>query len=154
MAEDIEWRHWDAINTALQSFADAFDRADVDALLALFSPDAVWDHGADHIRQGHESIGAFLSDRHSVYAQTSHHVGPPTVQRDADGSSFKSVAYLIATHFLHDGSTYTGYGRYVSTWCHVGTGLRIARHTVIAHVTRGVSPPVNQLARAIVERHT
>ena len=147
MSEIIDWQHWNAINRALQRYADAFDRADLPALLDLFAPEAVWDHGPDHVLHGREAIGAFLSERFAAYTQTSHHIGPPAVTRGREPSSFEAVAYLIATHVLHDGGSYTGYGRYLTTFRETETGLLITRHAVVAHVTHGASPSVNQLVR-------
>ena len=132
----------------MQSYADAFDRADLAAMLQLFATDAVWDHGPDHIRQGHQGIGDFLASRFRVYAQTSHHIGPPVVRKGTEPATFDTVAYLIATHVLKDGGTYTGYGRYVSTFRDTGNGVLIARHAVVAHVTHGAVPNITQLVRA------
>ena len=147
MGENVAWDDWCAINTALQRYADAFDRADLDAIAALFSPDAIWDHGPGHIRHGRDAIRAFLAERFAVYAGTSHHIGPPAVTPSDDSSTFEAVAYLIATHLLQDGTTYTGYGRYLTTFRATPDGMLIVRHEVVAHVTHGVSAPVNQLAR-------
>ena len=68
--------------------------------------------------------------------------------------TFAATAYLIATHILHDGTSYTGYGRYQTTFASHDDALLITRHAVTAHVTKGSSAPahaaqVNQLQRTV-----
>jgi ketosteroid isomerase-like protein len=146
-AAAVDWPVWQAINTRLQSYADAIDRGDVAGILALFAPEAVWDYAPGLTRQGHAEIGAFFAERFSVFAQTSHHVGPPVVRASPDGVRFESTAYFIAAHVLRDEKTYTGYGRYVDVFETVGDELLITRRKVVGHVTQGIARTVNQLER-------
>ena len=145
-AQPTDWSDWSAANACFQAYADALDRADLPAFLALFTKDAIWDHGPTHVCQGHEAIGAFLKPRLARYQATSHHIGPPTITARDDGA-LDAVAYLIATHVLTDGTSYTGYGRYLTTFVRVRDGMLIQRHQVVAHVTHGAAQPVNQLVR-------
>jgi ketosteroid isomerase-like protein len=143
----VDWTVWVAINTRLQTYADAIDRGDVAGILALFTQDAVWDYAPGLTRQGHAKIGAFFDERFSVFAQTSHHVGPPVVRALPDSECFASTAYFIAAHVLRDEKTYTGYGRYIDIFQPVGDDWLIARRKVVGHVTQGIARTVNQLER-------
>ncbi len=146
-AAAIDWPVWLAINTGLQSYADAIDRGDVAGILALFWPDAVWDYAPGATRQGHAEIAAFFAERFSVFARTSHHVGTPVVRALPQPGDFESTSYLLATHVLRDGKTYTGYGRYVDTFRARGERLLISRRRVVAHLMQGDARALNQLER-------
>jgi 3-phenylpropionate/cinnamic acid dioxygenase small subunit len=107
----------------------------------------VWDYAPGLKRQGHGEIAAFFTERFSVFAQTSHHVGPPVVRANAADGTWESTAYFIATHRLNDGESYTGYGRYVDVFRADGEKMLIARRKIVGHVTHGIARAVNTLER-------
>jgi ketosteroid isomerase-like protein len=140
----VDFATWRAINEALQAYADALDRADLDALMALFAPDAIWDYRPGEPLVGHATIRGFFAHA-DIFARTSHHVGPPVVRAGARAGEYDCVTYFIATHLLHDGSAYTVYGRYVDRFA--GVKLRIAHRRVLAHVTAGTDKAYTFLER-------
>jgi ketosteroid isomerase-like protein len=145
----VDFAVWVAISDQLQRYADAIDRGDIPAILAIFTPAAVWDYAPGLKRQGHGEIAAFFTERFSVFAQTSHHVGPPVVRANEADGTWESTAYFIATHLLKDGKTYTGYGRYVDVFHNDNATMRIGRRAIIGHVTHGIARTVNTLERVV-----
>jgi ketosteroid isomerase-like protein len=143
----VEWPVWSGINDQLQAYADAIDRGDIAAILAIFTPDAVWDYAPGATRTGHDEMRAFFTERFSVFATTSHHVGPPVVRADPADGSYHSTSYLMSQHLLRDGQSYTGYGRYVDRFRLVDGRFLIARRKVIGHVMQGIARRVYQLER-------
>jgi hypothetical protein len=69
---------WRAIDVALQTYADALDRADLGALLSVFAEDAEWEYRPEAPLRGRAAIERSFAGI-GVFAQTSHHVGPPVV---------------------------------------------------------------------------
>lgn len=137
---------WMRVSDSLQAYADAIDRADIPGILALFTADAVWDYAPEGSHRGHEAIRGFFRERLVPFARTSHHVGPPVVRRDRDGS-LESTAYYIATHLLKDATRYTVHGRYVDTFREEGSTLLISWRRVVVHVTEGTKRVYNMLPR-------
>lgn len=140
----VKWPIWSAVNTRLQTYADAIDRADLAGILAGFSPDGIWDYRPGEPLQGHAAIGEFFSHLDG-FAKTSHHVGPPVVLPGDTRGSFQSTAYFIARHLLRAGGTYTVHGRYIDRF--VGPQMLIAYRRVVAHVTEGTERTYHLLER-------
>jgi ketosteroid isomerase-like protein len=134
-------------NRLLQTYADAVDRGDTAAMLALFAPDAVWTYAPDMLLRGIDEMTAYCRHGIRIYKRTSHHVSLPVIGPLAADGSFDSLAYLMAVHELHDGSRYTVWGRYVDRLVPWGEGLRIASRQVQAHLTRGTSRQYHALPR-------
>ena len=130
----------------LQSYSNALDRGDIDGILKLFTPDAVWDYSKDEQRQGHEQIRAFFAERLTVFAKTHHLVGPPIIDHLASGE-MESTAYFTATHHLSDDSRYVVNGRYVDLLVRRDDRILIARRKLVAHVTLGTHRDYNFLER-------
>ena len=147
MGSEISFETWMRVNKVLQAYADALDRADIAALLALFTPDAIWDYSLGTVRQGHDAIRGFFEERLRAFERTSHNVSPPTVRRGSEKGAYESTAYFMAAHLLRDGTRYTVWGRYVDVFRLVDSGLLISRRGVIAHVTEGTSRKYNLLSR-------
>jgi ketosteroid isomerase-like protein len=145
--QEPDFQIWSSVNASLQAYADALDRADFPALLALFTADAVWEYAPGLSRQGHDEIGAFFKERLRAFAQTSHNVGPPVVRWGANSGIYESTAYFTAMHQLRDGTRYSVWGRYVDTLLKTNTGALISRRCVVAHVTEGTKGAYNQLPR-------
>jgi uncharacterized protein (TIGR02246 family) len=129
---------WIAVNKLLQAYADAIDRADLLALVALFAEDAVWQHGPTTALRGRQEILSHLEHVRPRYVRTSHHVGPPSIAATTDAEAgIRSVAYFVAVHQLTDGARYTVYGRYVDDILVQDGSAVFGRHHIIAHVTDG-----------------
>ena len=136
--ELVETAVWIEVNSVLQRYADALDRADVPGILSLFTSDARWDYAPGSYFIGHEQISAFFQHRLSDFVRASHHISPAVVRKSASESdTYESVAYFIATHLLKKEERYLLYGRYVDTFVKTERGLLIKARRLIAHVTEG-----------------
>jgi ketosteroid isomerase-like protein len=131
----------------LQTYADAVDRGDTEAMIALFTPDAVWTYTPDMLLRGSDEITAYCRKGVGHFARTHHQVGLPRVGGLAADGSFDSLAYLTAVHEMRDGSRYTVWGRYVDRLVPVGERLLIGSRTVQAHFTRGTERRYHPLRR-------
>ena len=138
---------WIRVAELHQRYADAIDRADVPALLAVFAPDAVWEYSPSVLRHGHAEMEGFFQERLRAFERTSHNVNPPVVRRGAGPGLFTSSAYFAAQHRLRDGSDYCVWGRYLDQLADTGDGLLIRRRAVLAHLTEGTSRVFNMLPR-------
>jgi ketosteroid isomerase-like protein len=134
-------------NRLLQTYADAVDRGDTARMISLFTRDAVWTYSPDMLLRGVDEITAYCGKGVRIYKRTSHHVSLPVIGPLAEDGSFDSVAYLIAVHQLHDGSSYTVRGRYVDRMVPVDGELLIANRQVQAHITRGTQRRYHMLRR-------
>ena len=137
---------WSRVNAVLQAYADAIDRADIPAIVALFTPDGVWDYTPGKAHVGRSAIHAFFEERVRNFERTSHNVGPPVVTIDA-GGAVQSTAYVVAAHLLADSSRYTVRARYVDTFAMFEGELLIARRNVLAHLTEGTERTFNMIPR-------
>ena len=63
---NIDFSTWMGINNVLQGYADALDRGDLNSILMLFTPDAIWDYSPGVMRQGHDAIRSFFEERLQV----------------------------------------------------------------------------------------
>ena len=144
---NVDFSTWMGINNVLQGYADALDRGDLNSILMLFTPDAIWDYSPGVMRQGHDAIRSFFEERLQVFARTSHNVCPPTVRLGLESGTYESTAYFMATHLLRDESRYTVWGRYVDVFRMTPSGLLISRRGVLTHVTEGTDRKYNLLAR-------
>lgn len=143
----VPFADWVRVSDVLQAYADALDRGDIPAILAVFAEDAVWDYSPTVSRRGHREIDLFFQERLSVWARTSHNVGPPVVRRAAAPDAFVSTAYFDAKHVLRDGTRYEGWARYVDRLRSIGGRLVITRRAVVAHVFEGTSRSYTMLPR-------
>jgi ketosteroid isomerase-like protein len=134
-------------NRLLQTYADAVDRGDTGAMLALFAPDAVWTYSPDMLLRGKDEMTAYCRKGVRIYKRTSHHVSLPVIGPIAEDGSFDSLAYLMAVHELHDGSRYTVWGRYVDRLVTRGDRLLIGSRQVQAHLVRGTERQYHPLPR-------
>lgn len=136
---------WSRVNEALQGYADALDRGDIDLLLTFFDPDARWHYSPVAMHRGHAAIRAFFDERLRVFARTSHNVGPPVLRAAPAPEPIASTAYYIAEHLLTDGSRYRVCGRYVDRLRIDGDRALICERAVVAHVTEGTDRRYNFL---------
>lgn len=138
---------WVAVTEALQGYADALDRGDIDLLLTHFDAKARWLYSPEAARTGHAEIRSFFEERLSVFARTSHHVSPPVVRMGEGVAPLASTAYFIAEHLLVDGSRYRVHGRYVDRLRLEGGRALICERSVLAHVTEGTERTYHMLPR-------
>ena len=138
---------WACVNEALQGYADALDRGDIDALLAHFDAQARWLYSPTAAHVGHEAIRGFFEERLSVFARTSHHVGPPVLREAGGDAPIESTAYFIAEHLLVDGARYRVHGRYVDRIRLEAGRAVICERAVLAHVTEGTQRSYRMLPR-------
>ncbi len=145
--EGVDYTTWMEVAELHQRYADAIDRADIPALLALFTPDAVWEYSPTVLRHGHAEMEGFFQERLRAFDRTSHNVHAPIVRRGAEAGTFTSRAYFIGMHRLRDGTDYCVWGRYLDHLAETGQGLLITRRAVVAHLTEGTSRVFNMLKR-------
>lgn len=135
----VEHRIWQGINSTLQGYADALDRGDMDALVEVFTQDAILDYTPGAPRKGRGEILDHFCERQSKMERTSHHVGPPVVVARPGEKEFESTSYFIANHLLKGGGQYVVYGRYVDVLKESNGGFLIAHRRIIAHMTEGTN---------------
>jgi len=138
---------WITVHEALQGYADALDRGDIDLLLTHFDAQARWLYSPVAARVGHSQIRAFFEERLSVFARTSHNVSPPVVRMGSGPEPITSTAYFTAEHLLADGSRYRVNGRYVDRLRIEAGRALICERTVLAHVTEGTNRTYHMLPR-------
>ncbi len=138
---------WYRVNEALQGYADALDRADMDKLLSWFDEKAKWLYSPTAMVQGHDQIRAFFEERLGKFARTSHNVCPPVLKAGPEEGVVESTAYFTAEHLLFDGSRYRVNGRYVDLVKVSGERGSILQRSVVAHVTEGTDRVYNMLPR-------
>ncbi len=148
MADAVDPATWMRVSDVLQAYADAIDRGDIPAIVALFAPDATWDYTPTKAHRGHDEIAHFFGERMPAFARTSHNVGPPVVRRDPATRRLRSTAYYEAKHQLKDGGTYCVWGRYVDELVEEGDRVLIARRSVVVHVKEGTDRAYVMLPRA------
>ena len=121
-------------------YAASVDAADVDGLLALFTPDCVLvvpdppahldpvveHHGPEGVRAALAPLAGFASTRHEV-----EHV-------EVDGTAGRVTG--TAHHFLADGTDLRWQVRYDDEYRDAGDGWRIARRAVTALVIERIRP--------------
>ena len=145
----IDFAGWMQVNDTLQGYADALDRADMEALLSHFDADACWHYSPTVERRGHAEIRAFFDERFSVFARTSHHVCAPVLSAGAGPGLIDSTAYFSSEHLLVDGSRYSAWGRYVDRLRLTDSRAVICDRTVMVHALKGIDRPANYLPRKV-----
>jgi hypothetical protein len=85
-------------------YADAVDGGwtgvhphDADAVLALFTPDGVWDSGAFGGGQGHDGIRAYMGTGAAMMPFAFHHISSPLIEVDGDRATARWHALLAVT---------------------------------------------------------
>jgi ketosteroid isomerase-like protein len=146
MAQSIEDPELnERVNRLLQAYADGIDRADCDAVAALFAADGRWEHAAGVVLIGRVAILRHLQEGIAQFTHAHHHVGPALLARLPD-SSLQSTAYFIATHVLQGGHSYTVWGRYLDRIAE-GPQLAISLRQMVVHLTEGTEREYRMLQR-------
>jgi ketosteroid isomerase-like protein len=119
----------DLIRDVIHAYCLHFDRAEVEEVLALFTPDAVVDYGPDvPTMTGRDALAAMVRrGLEEFFAATSHHVS--NVMIDFDGpDAARSLSYLYAWHSYRDGRPESElWGQYRHEFRRMPDGWRISR---------------------------
>lgn len=85
------------IADAVYAYCDHADHADVEAILALFTDDAVLDLGGGALHRGRDELRDVFIDRFALYTSTSFHCSGVRLVR-YDGTTATTTSYLQAFH--------------------------------------------------------
>jgi ketosteroid isomerase-like protein len=141
-----ELRDRQEITELIYEYCRTLDEMDLDALVALFTPDCVVDYGPQIRSEGATALRRDLA-RLWRWARTSHHSG--AVQITFDGPDSAAVrSYVLAWHEAPDGSTATMMGQYHDQVRRTASGWRIAtRRQVLTGNDAGFAVPINPFER-------
>lgn len=117
------------IAEVVHAYCDHFDRGEAEAVLALFTEDAVVDYGPDvPTMTGLEALRPMVTNGlASFFAATSHHVSNFRV-RVTGPDTAESMCYLYAWHRYQDGRPDSElWGRYLHDFHRTPEGWKIAR---------------------------
>ncbi|WP_298432062.1 nuclear transport factor 2 family protein [uncultured Jannaschia sp.] len=123
-----------AITDVIHAYCYHFDRAEADAVLTLFTGDAVVDYGPDvPTMTGTAEIDAVVRrGLATFFAATSHHVSNIVIDFDGPNAA-TSVAYLYAWHRYRDMRPNSElWGQYHHEFRRTDAGWKIARLTLRA----------------------
>jgi ketosteroid isomerase-like protein len=138
--EEIPFSVWMAINGAVQGYADCIDRFDLTGLVALFSPDCVYDYAPGLMMKGRDAIAEGARKALAAVAKSSHFVGPPVVQPGALAGTYLSRVYFTAVHEHKDGGHHTVWGRYLDLFRADGDKrMLIVHRQTISHLAEGIA---------------
>jgi ketosteroid isomerase-like protein len=118
-----------AIEAAIFAYAYHFDRNEPEAVVALFTDDAVIDYGPDFpAMQGKAAFApAIARGLTELFAATSHHISNVTVTFEGEDRA-RTVAYLYAWHRYHGGAPDSElWAQYHHAFVRTPEGWRIAR---------------------------
>jgi ketosteroid isomerase-like protein len=139
----VELRDRQEITDLVYEYCRALDAMDLDALVALFTPDCVVDYGPQIRSEGTTALHRDLA-RIWRWTRTSHHSSAVQIKFD-DVDSAVVCSYVLAWHEAPDGSTATMMGQYHDRMRRTAAGWRIAtRRQVLtgndAGFTVGINP--------------
>jgi ketosteroid isomerase-like protein len=110
------------------------DRRDVDAVVGLFLPDAVFDLGFGRAHHGREELRG-MYERLDAYTATSHHCTNSRLDLDGDRGTVRSGMY--AFHRRPDGSRLHLWGAYLDEVVRTPDGWRFATRVLRASAEEG-----------------
>lgn len=141
-----ELRDRQEITDLVYEYCRALDAMDLDALVALFTPDCVVDYGPQIRSEGATALRGDLA-RMWRWARTSHHSGAVQIKFDDVDSALVS-SYVLAWHETNDGSTATMMGQYHDRVRRTADGWRIAtRRQVLTGNDAGFTVGINPFER-------
>lgn len=126
-----------AIANLLSDYCWYVDRLEIDAVLDLFSADAVFDLGQGRVHAGRAGLRE-LYRRLDGYVATSHHITNPRI--DVEGDRARARSGIYAHHVRHDGSTMTLWGVYLDELVSVDGTWLIERRALRASAETGGRP--------------
>lgn len=121
-----------AITDVLALYCERIDSYDMDAVVELFTPDAVMDFGPGRggALRGREALRARFAGGQAGFRRTHHHLGQVRLTAAADGR-VHAVSSCSAGHEMHDGTQWRIGLRYVDVLVHDGS-WRIAERRIEA----------------------
>jgi ketosteroid isomerase-like protein len=147
-AGDPPFPVWLAITAATQGYADCLDRFDMPGLIALFSPDCVYDYAPGLVMKGRDEVEAGARKSLAGVVKSSHFIGPAVVEAGDAPGTFKSTVYFMAYHQQKDGGQHTVYGRYLDVFKADASGRwLIAHRRTLGHAAEGTTAPRYWLPR-------
>jgi ketosteroid isomerase-like protein len=147
-AADPPFQIWLAITAATQGYADCLDRFDMPGLVALFSPDCVYDYAPGLVMKGRDEVEAGARKSLAGVLKSSHVVGPAVVEAGEEPGTFKSRVYFTAYHQQKDGGQHTVFGRYLDVFKADASGRwLIAYRKTLGHTAEGTTAPRYWLPR-------
>ncbi len=117
------------ITDLIHAYCYHFDRAEADAVVALFAEDAVIDYGPNvPPMKGADAFRPMISrGLAELFAATSHHVSNIAIRFDGPNAA-KSICYLYAWHRYQDeGRESELWGQYHHDFTRTGAGWQISR---------------------------
>lgn len=117
------------ITDLIHAYCYHFDRAESEAVVALFTEDAVIDYGPDvPTMKGRDEISPMISrGLAELFAATSHHVSNAVIRFEGPDAA-TSICYLYAWHrYLGSGAVSELWGQYHHSFRRAGAGWRISR---------------------------
>lgn len=148
-----ELRDRQEITDLVYEYCRALDAMDLDALVALFTPDCVVDYGPQIRSEGAAALHRDLA-RMWRWARTSHHSGAVQIKFD-DVDSAVVYSSVLAWHETPDGSTATMMGQYHDRVRRTTDGWRIAtRRQVLTGNDAGFTVGINPFERQPDPRRT
>ena len=117
------------ITDLIHAYCFHFDRAEAEAVVALFTEDAVIDYGPDvPTMKGVDEIGPMISRGLAErFAATSHHVSNVVIRFDGPDAA-TSICYLYAwQRYLGSDADSELWGQYHNSFRRDDTGWRISR---------------------------
>lgn len=120
--EDVE-----AIRRLTHEFAMALDTKKLDALMDLFTPDAVFDPGMAEVPvlNGLDEIRAFFSGAFDALSYVFHLNGNHII--DIDGDTATGTVYHQASAVPVGGEVFTAYGYYADSYARTAGGWKLQR---------------------------
>jgi ketosteroid isomerase-like protein len=119
-----------AIVEVIHAYCDHVDRVDVDALVDLFTEDAVLDYGNSALFEGRAALRDLFGNRLGVDRATNHHCSTERVLA-YDGTTAETVAYVYAFHeVLETGQHLHVWGRYEDSFRLDGDTWRISSRRI------------------------
>jgi ketosteroid isomerase-like protein len=110
------------------------DRREVDAVVGLFLPDAVFDLGFGRVHRGREELRG-MYERLDAYTATSHHCTNSRLDLRGDRGTVRSGMY--AFHRRPDGSLLHLWGAYLDEVVRTAEGWRFATRALRASAEEG-----------------
>ncbi len=111
------------------------DRRDVDAVVGLFLPEAVFDLGFGRVHRGHDELRV-MYERLDAYTATSHHCTTPRLDPSGDRGTVRSAMYAFHRR-RPDGSMLHVWGAYLDEVVRTPDGWRFATRTLRASAEEG-----------------
>ncbi|MHC1557562.1 nuclear transport factor 2 family protein [Actinomycetospora sp. C-140] len=127
-----------AITDVLALYCERIDDYDMDAVVDLFTADAVMDFGPGRggVLRGRAALRARFAGGQGGFRRTHHHLGQVRLTEAEDGT-VHAVSSCSAGHELHDGTQWRVGLRYVDVLVRSDGAWRIAERRIEAALVEG-----------------